>query len=247
LQLKTASELKVPETVEKVRGGKEPLLPLPGMIAGTETIYYGNKTAKFNLESYETRRILMPTYLTEKNSDKEIPETDPRYGERLSETLFHLSLQWTQGGENNKQWDLKILHIISLYVVPNFFVVDNFITLPANPMDALFEIRYYKQGNPQDDLLKCGYTERRVSAEPYLERHAKRQAELEAADDKKEPICSDEQWIGFWSKKMKVKEEMYRAMKQRVLYGEAYEGLYEEGNEVAEEEDYEQYDDYAEF
>jgi len=46
---------------------------------------------------------------------------------------------------------------------------------------------------------------------------------------------------------MKVKEEMYRAMKQRVLYGEAYEGLYEEGNEVAEEEDYEQYDDYAEF
>jgi len=241
--------------VAKLRGAKDPMLPMPGMLLGTDIVYYGAKTAKYSLEAaYDSRRTPMPSYLLSQAKDddeiKDITETHPLFGPRLSETLFHLSLDWTPS-TGHRQWDLRVLHIIALYVVPSFFVADNFITLPANPMDALFEHRYYKQGLPEIDLGKCGYTERRVTAAPYLEAHAKRQAELETADETKKPLCTDSQWINFWSKKMKVKEEMYRAMKQRVLYGEAYEGLYDEDGEKQDVayDDYvdEPYDDYAEF
>lgn len=195
----------------------------------------------FNLEDvYHSRRVPLPTFLTKKEGedtkDSLLDPTDPRYGENLCQTLFLLSLELNahdQHINSKRQWDIKILHIISLYVLDQFFLVDNFLTIPANPMDALFDVRYYKQGNPLEDLQNCGYTDRRVFLEPYLEASNKRQAELEEADNTKKPLCTDEQWAAWWSHKAKLKAEMYRVIKLRALYGEGYEGYYDE--EIVEE------------
>jgi len=92
-----------------------------------------------------------------------------------------------------RQWDVKILHIIGLYVLDNFFLMDNLLTIPVNPMDALFEVRYYKQGNVYDDLAECGYSDRRVLLEPYKIESEQKQNLEDEEDNKKEPKLTDEQ------------------------------------------------------
>jgi len=252
-ELKKLAESHKEESVKKIKEAKEPALPMVGLLgkAQDEHLAALYKRGAFNLEEvYNIRRVPLPAFLTHEHKDnEEIEPNDPRFGEQLCQLIFHASLHWTTNEHitSKRQWDIKLIHIICLYVSDSFFLVDNFLTIPANPMDALFEVRYYKQGNPLDDLEKCGYHERRVELEPYCEASEKRQAELEAADQSKAPLCTDEQWGTFWSHKAKIKAEMYKAIKMRALYGEGYEGYYdeeivEEGEEVEggeEEEEYE--------
>jgi len=131
------------------------------------------KKGTYNLdEVYHPRRVPLPAFLTQDNKDStSLDPSDPRYGEQFCSTLFLLSLHLNGTDQehinNKRQWDVKILHIIGLYVLDNFFLMDNLLTIPVNPMDALFEVRYYKQGNVYDDLAECGYSDRRVLLEPY--------------------------------------------------------------------------------
>jgi len=249
-ELKKLTVSHTEENVKKLKEAKEPALPLAGLTAKGQDEAIGPlyKRGAFNLDDvYNARRVPLPAFLTHEHKESDsINFDDPRFGEELCQILFHVSLHWTTNEHINskRQWDLKLLHIISLYVSDQFFLVDNFFTIPANPMDALFEVRYYQQGYPLVDLEKSGYQERRVQLEPYREASEKRQTELEEADQVKSPICTDEQWITWWSHKAKIKAEMYKAIKMRALYGEGYEGYYdeeivEEGEEVeGEEEEY---------
>jgi len=247
-ELVKLAEAQKDESVKKLKEAKEPALPLPGLIVkgSDENLSPLYKKGTFNLdEVYHSRRVPLPAFLTHTDT-KELDPSDPRFGEQFCSTLFLLSLHLSGSDNehinNKRQWDIKILHIIGLYVLDNFFLMDNLLTIPVNPMDALFDVRYYKQSNVYDDLAECGYTDRRVSLESYQMESEQKQKLIEEEDEKKKPICTDEQWNTFWSHKAKLKAEMYRVIKLRALYGEGYEGYYdeeivEEGQEVDGEEE----------
>lgn len=247
-ELVKLAEAQKDESVKKLKEAKEPALPLPGLIVkgSDENLSPLYKKGTFNLdEVYHSRRVPLPAFLTHTDT-KDLDPSDPRFGEQFCSTLFLLSLHLSGSDNehinNKRQWDIKILHIIGLYVLDNFFLMDNLLTIPVNPMDALFDVRYYKQSNVYDDLAECGYTDRRVSLESYQTESEQKQKLIEEEDEKKKPICTDEQWNTFWSHKAKLKAEMYRVIKLRALYGEGYEGYYDEqiveaGQEVDGEEE----------
>jgi len=248
-ELVKSAEAQKDESVKKLKEAKEPALPLPGLIVkgSDENLAPLYKQGTFNLdEVYHSRRVPLPSFLTHTDSkDSILDPSDPRYVEQFCSTLFLLSLHLHGTDKDHindrRQWDTKILHIIGLYVLDRFFLMDNLLTIPVNPMDALFEVRYYKQGNVYEDLAECGYSDRRVLLEPYQIEVEQKQKLIEEEDSKKNPICSDEQWNTFWSHKAKLKKEMYRVIKLRALYGEGYEGYYdEEIVEKGEEEEIEE-------
>jgi len=206
--LRESQEPPVSEWLKESR-----LVPLAGLVRSERVCLDFFKDKKLDealARDYDSRRVIAP--VLRDDVDIKGPE-DPRYGPRMMYELFLVSLDWS----NPKGvFPLHALRYTALYLIETL-VFDNMYTIPTYPGDSKFNPEYYRRSIVGDDLERSGYSLRRVNAEGYIETSEKRQTELEAADQSRKPICSDELWVEWWSKKMKAKEEMYLAIKQRAF------------------------------
>jgi len=192
-------ETKEPQNLSLIRQGSLPLVGLARDEASIAQFYKDGKLISV-LEEYDLKRHSLPQPDLKEDSAP------------LMETLFVLSLDWTAP---KGSFPIQSLRLITLYLKESL-LFDNLYTVPTYPGDSKFDVRYYK-GAVGDDMERSGYNHRRVDPTPYLAQSAKRQAELEAADASQVPTYSDALWTAWWSKKMKLKEEMYLAIKQRAF------------------------------
>eukprot|EP00457_Paulinella_chromatophora_P009630 gb/GEZN01009701.1/.p1 GENE.gb/GEZN01009701.1/~~gb/GEZN01009701.1/.p1 ORF type:complete len:326 (-),score=68.92 gb/GEZN01009701.1/:290-1267(-) len=194
---------KVPALVEKLTKGQELVLPCPGMVFGSVLAQF---TSRKEVKDYEARRVSAPPVV-------------PIEGPSLLRALLSATLGVAQHHPSTPKTFLptKILHIVARYCVQDFFLFDNFLTIPTNPSHPRYPRWYGDNKFLGDDMKSIGWDERCVQLQPYLDIHKARQEEMEKEDAIKEPRCSDEAWTKFWTDKFKYKEEMNLLKRRKKL------------------------------